>query len=417
LAIDRRDRPAPSQSHRQVEVGHEVAQDLAHARLPGDGEPVHVGPAEQDRVRSERQRLEDVGAAPDAAVEENGDPAVDRLRHAGQRVERADRSVDLAPAVVRDDDPVHARVDRSPRVVGMHDALEHDRQLRPLAQERQVVPREGWARVHLDEALDRLAGAGGREPLRVVADQLEERSESGRSGSWGGARQPSARILVEQSLEDGVARVLGDPLAAQEGEVCELEVARAPAEGRGVERDDDRLAPAGLGAADEALDEVVRHAPVELEPAGAVAQQLRDVLHRRRGLIGEDHRDTGRRRSRGDGPLRVAVSQLEHADRREQERVGDPAAEELDARVALGDVAQHARDDLPAAEGLAVRTHRLLEAGPGGDVCECLLAHRRLGAAFELGELHRDARSAAADAADVDLGLALDASHVPVFNR
>jgi len=111
------------------------------------------------------------------------------------------------------------------------------------------------------------------------------------------------------------------------------------------------------------------------------------------------------------------VSQLEHADRREQERVGNSAAEELHARVAFGDVAQHPRNDLPATEGLAVRAHRLLEAGTGGDVRECLLAHRGLGAAFELGKLNRDAGPAAADAADVDLGLALDASHEPVFNR
>ena len=118
-----------------------------------------------------------------------------------------------------------------------------------------------------------------------------------------------------------------------------------------------------------------------------------------------------------DGALRLAVRELEHADRREQERVRDAAPEQLDARVALRDVAQHPRDDLPAPERLAVRAHGLLQARTGGDVRERLLAHRALGAPLELGEVDRDARPPAADAADVDLGLALDSSHAPVFNR
>ena len=41
----------------------------------------------------------------------------DRVAHLDERVERRDRAVDLAAAVVRDDDPVDAVLEREPRVL------------------------------------------------------------------------------------------------------------------------------------------------------------------------------------------------------------------------------------------------------------------------------------------------------------
>jgi hypothetical protein len=54
-------------------------------------------------------------------------------------------------------------VDGEGRVVGMLDALEHDRQRGAFAQEGQVVPGEGGSGEHLEERLDGGARLGGAE--------------------------------------------------------------------------------------------------------------------------------------------------------------------------------------------------------------------------------------------------------------
>ena len=88
---------------------------------------------------------------------------------AGQRVERRDRAVDLAAAVVGDEIAIQPRVDRAARVVGVEDALEHDRQLRALAQEGEVVPGERRARVDPTNAGPRRAPPERRAQSAGVA--------------------------------------------------------------------------------------------------------------------------------------------------------------------------------------------------------------------------------------------------------
>ena len=77
---------------------------MARARLAVDGEPPERRAAGEHGARAERERLDDVGAAADAAVDQHLDAAVDRLDHLGQRVDRRRDAVELAAAVVRDDD-------------------------------------------------------------------------------------------------------------------------------------------------------------------------------------------------------------------------------------------------------------------------------------------------------------------------
>jgi len=54
-------------------------EHVPHAFLPGDGEPPHHGTSDEDRTRAECKRLEHVGAAAHAAVEQHFGAAVDRL--------------------------------------------------------------------------------------------------------------------------------------------------------------------------------------------------------------------------------------------------------------------------------------------------------------------------------------------------
>ena len=79
---------------------------------PARREREGVRAAEQDGVRAEGERLEHVCAGADAAVHEHDRVVAELCPHLDQRVERGDRAVDLAAAVVRDDHALHAGVAR-----------------------------------------------------------------------------------------------------------------------------------------------------------------------------------------------------------------------------------------------------------------------------------------------------------------
>ena len=115
---------------------------------------------------------------------------------------------------------VHAAVDGAPRVVGVADALDDQRQRGQRSQPGQVVPRQRVAE-DLDPAHDRR--------LRVLLGRL-----------------------LQAGAEHRVAGVVGQAVPAQEREVRRRQVARPPAGNPGVQRDDDALEARRLGAAHQA---------------------------------------------------------------------------------------------------------------------------------------------------------------------
>ena len=92
----------PAEREVEVDLGHQVLDQLLDAALPADRERIGVRPPEQHRVGAERHRLQHVGGAADAAVHQH-DRLGERVAHLDERVERGDGAVDLAAAVVRDD--------------------------------------------------------------------------------------------------------------------------------------------------------------------------------------------------------------------------------------------------------------------------------------------------------------------------
>jgi len=250
----------------------------------------------------------------------------------------------------------------------------------------------------------------------VVAADLDEHLQcrevpAGLGGSRAGGR------LRQQPREHRVARVLGDPHAAQERQPAEVEVAGAPPEHRRVERHRDRLAPARLGAAREALHELLARAPVELEPARRVAEDLGDLLHRHRGLVRVDHRHAEVAHGARHRPLGLAMGHLENADGSDQERRRERPPQHLDARVALRHVAQHARDDPPPVEGGPVGAHGRARPGAAGDVRERLGRHGLARSLLELRGVGGHPRPIAAHAPGVDGCLLLEAAHGTGFYR
>ena len=69
-------------------------------------------------MSSERERLDHIRPAPDAAVHQDEGAIADRLDDLGQRVERRSDPVELTASVVRDDDPFNTCLDKqAPRLL------------------------------------------------------------------------------------------------------------------------------------------------------------------------------------------------------------------------------------------------------------------------------------------------------------
>src|SRR5262249_57593584 len=79
LRPDLGDRAEAGQPHREVEVGREVPDHLAHAFLARERKRVRVRTADEHGTRPQRQRLEDVCASAHAAVEEDWNSVGDNL--------------------------------------------------------------------------------------------------------------------------------------------------------------------------------------------------------------------------------------------------------------------------------------------------------------------------------------------------
>ena len=157
--------------------------------------------------------MSDVRAAADPAVHQQRRVRSGLVPHFDERVQGGDRAVDLPAAVVGDDDPVDAVLERDPSVLGREHALDEDRQVGPLAQPREVAPGEAEVRER-----------GERHQRRRLQVLLRRR--------------------IQPLAEEGVAEELRQPFAAEEGEVAVAEIAVAPAERQRVDRDHDRAVPA-----------------------------------------------------------------------------------------------------------------------------------------------------------------------------
>ena len=116
----------------------------------------------------------------------------------------------------------------------------------------------GWLRVHREQRPDR-----AQRDLDVLRPA-------------GGGRDP----LGDDLAEARVGGVLRDAEPLRERQRTEVEVLRAPAEQGGVEGDHERAGADRLGPLDQAVDEPLVGAPVELDPARRVAHRRGAVLHR-----------------------------------------------------------------------------------------------------------------------------------------
>ena len=144
--------------------------------------------------------------------------------------------------MVRNDDAVHVGIHRRVGVLDRLDALEHDRSVPVLAQERDVRPRAESARVGLAQP----PGTERKICARLLVARRKSRAERIQV-------ERERRALVREGREAGVVAVVVTHLphedrvrcadlhadARYEGQVGGVEVVWAPAEREGVYCDDE----------------------------------------------------------------------------------------------------------------------------------------------------------------------------------
>src|SRR5512135_1133882 len=79
-------------------------EQAQQARLSARSQTDALHAADADQARAGSERLDDVGAAIESAVDDDGGASVDRGGDFGQHVHRAAAVIELAPAVIRDVD-------------------------------------------------------------------------------------------------------------------------------------------------------------------------------------------------------------------------------------------------------------------------------------------------------------------------
>ena len=120
----------------------EDLEEAHHALGAGGGEPVDIEPAAGDRIGAQDQRLDHVGAAADAAIDDDVRAPANRFDDFRQHVDRTDALIELAPTMVRHIDAVDAVLDRNPGVLDGGDALEDQRDVEALLDPLDVTPVE-----------------------------------------------------------------------------------------------------------------------------------------------------------------------------------------------------------------------------------------------------------------------------------
>ena len=249
---------------------------MANAVLARRGEAEDRRAAGEHRARPERERLGDVGAAPDAAVEVDLGAACDRVDHLRQRVERGGSAVELAAAVVRDDDRRRAVLDRELGVLGGDDALQHDGQLRLARDPLEVAPR--------DRGVEQRELVGGI--LRRVADRRA------------GVRERQVRGDLE----------------------ADAQVTLALREARRVDGEDDGAAAGIRGLREMLARDAAVLEDVELAPLQEPRRGGRDLLVRARGERRDGHARARRGGAARRRALAVGVVELLVGDRRDEDR-------------------------------------------------------------------------------------------------
>src|SRR6516225_3501436 len=141
--------------HHEIDLADEDLDRLFDPGQSAGSGAIEGRASHKAEIGAEAERDQDIGAAPHATVEEQGEPVADRGPDRRQHIERTRRLVELAPAVVGDEDAVATDLQRPQCISRAHDALYDEGAREQLAVGLQVTPglrveRAQRARVFVD---------------------------------------------------------------------------------------------------------------------------------------------------------------------------------------------------------------------------------------------------------------------------
>jgi len=122
---------------------HLVLEQFQHPHYSGlalGGERPALQPADADEIGAGYNRLDDVGAAADRAIDHDLGAAGDGVDDFRQYMHRAAAMVELASTVVRHVDPIHAVIERDVRIFRGRNALDDQRDLVPVLDQFDGAP-------------------------------------------------------------------------------------------------------------------------------------------------------------------------------------------------------------------------------------------------------------------------------------
>jgi hypothetical protein len=337
----------------RLEFSAQDRQHVGRSLRPARGEPVQRCAAEQHRLGAERHRLGDVAAAAHPAVDEDGELAARRVDDRGQALERARCALELAAAVVADDDAVGAVRHCGARVGRVEDALDDERPVPVPAHPGQVGP--GERHVHLPAHRRGVAAEVGRE-----AGAPREVDELRRAALAQHAQAPAR-------MGDDVAEQSRRPRHRHAETVAHVVVALAV--DHGVDGEHQRVETGRLGARHHVLGDAALALHVELQPELAVARRAHVLEQRGRGG-GEHEGHPGVARRLREHLLGTRPVEAVEPGRPDQRRHRLAAAEQLDAGVDFGDVLQRARAEQQGLERGAVARQGAAVLGAALEVVE-----------------------------------------------
>jgi hypothetical protein len=272
--------------------------------------------------------------AADTAVEVNLDLRAHRLDDAGQGADAGLGAVELAAAVVADDDRVCPRVGRELGILDVHDALEDELatpalfdplDIGPVERGVELLRRPRRQAAHVGHAFDVPHDVAELPPWRAqhapAPTRLGHHVQDVGQGQFGRCRQTVFQVLVAltQNLQ--------------------------------VQRQHQRTTTGGLGAVDQARDEVAVAHHIELKPK-ALAGVLGHVLDRADTHGGERERHAKRLGRPGGEDFAVGVLHAGQPCGRQRHGHGHGLADHGGARAARLHRHGHA---LAQADGLKVR--------------------------------------------------------------
>src|SRR2546425_12475388 len=345
--------------HRQIQFRPEMIEDgLDSIRAPY-GETPKDRPAHEDGFRSEGQRLEDVGPSADASIQVDFRPPGYGSHDVREDVQRPERRIELAPAMVRDDDPRDAMLDRELRVLRGHDALQDDGEATDRSQPVDVLPGQGL--------------------VQEIRDVLRERG---------------SRVGLRHSFE-ACGLEVRDSHPGREGEPVPL-VFLPPAEEGRVNRQANGAVARLRRAVDEVLRDLAVPIHVQLKPSRP-RRRRGDLLERLRRDRAHGHQGARGGRAFRGRDLSLRMDEAVERGRGDEDRHRDPRPEDRRGGIPFRDIDEDAGPQRPMLVRLAVPTQGDFVLRPARDIVEGRSRNLRSRHVLELEEVRERERHGAHD--------------------